>query len=93
VIAQSTLRAFWEEHKDAEGPLRAWYAEASAADWKATADVKAKYRTASILQRGRAVFNIGRNKYRLVVRIYHPYVYIRFVGTHKDYDRVDAQTI
>ena len=95
MIALSRLRAFWEEsgHEDAERPLRAWYAEASAADWKTTADIKAQYGTASILPRGRVVFNIRGNKYRLIVRLYHPYVYIRFIGTHEEYDDVDAQTI
>ena len=95
MIALSKLRAFWEEpgHDDAEGPLRAWHAEASAADWNTTADIKATYGSASILRAGRVVFNIRGNKYRLVVHVRHPYVYIRFVGSHKAYDRIDAQTI
>jgi mRNA interferase HigB len=95
VIALRKLRAFWEEpgHGDAEGPLRAWHAEAQAADWKTTAHIKARYRTASILKEGRVVFNIGGNKYRLVVHIRHPIVFIRFVGTHAAYDCIDAQAI
>ncbi len=95
IIAKTALRNFWAKHPDAEQPLRAWHGEAKAAVWKTPADVKAKYRSASILQAGRAVFNIGGNKYRLVVKINYPYqvVYIRFIGTHREYDRIDAETI
>lgn len=95
VIAKAALREFWENHPDAEQPLRAWHAEAKAADWKTPADIKAKYRSASILRGGRVIFNIGGNKYRLVVRINFPFrvIYIRFLGTHREYDRIDAETI
>jgi len=95
VIARSTLRAFWEAvgHEDAEAPLRAWYTEATQSDWTGTGQVKARFGTASILKGGRVVFKIRGNKYRLVVLIRHPYVYIRFVGTHAEYDAIDAQTI
>ena len=95
VIAKTALRRFWESHPDAEQPLRAWHGEAKAAAWKTPADVKAKYRSASILRAGRVVFNIGGNKYRLVVKINYPFqvVYIRFLGTHRQYDRIDAETI
>jgi mRNA interferase HigB len=95
VIAQSSLSSFWERdgHDDAERPLRAWYAEAEAADWRTPADIKAAYGSASILQSGRAVFNIKGNKYRLVVHVRYPYVYVRFIGTHEQYDRIDAQTV
>lgn len=95
VIAKAALREFWENHPDAEQPLRAWHAEAKAADWKTPADIKAKYRSAIILRGGRVIFNIGGNKYRLVVRINFPFrvIYIRFLGTHREYDRIDAETI
>lgn len=95
VIAKTALRSFWASHPDAEQPLRAWHGEAKRAAWKTPADVKAKYRSASILQGGRVVFNIGGNKYRLVVKISYPFqiVYIRFVGTHREYDRIHAETI
>jgi len=95
VIAKSALRNFRAKHPDAEQPLRAWHSEAKSAAWKSPADVKAKYRSASILQSGRAVFNIGGNKYRLVVKINYSFqiVYIRFMGTHREYDRIDAETI
>ena len=95
VIAKSALREFWKSYPDAEQPLRAWHAEAKAAAWKTPADAKAKYRSASILRGGRVVFNIGGNKYRLIVKINYPFqvIYIRFLGTHREYDRIDAETV
>ena len=98
VIALSTLKAFWSGHpqyQDAEAPLLAWYRDVLQADWPAPAAVKAQFGTASILKDGRVVFNIGGNKYRLVVWINYPYrvVYVRFVGTHRQYDAIDVQAI
>ena len=98
VIALSTLRVFWEDaatHADAREPLLAWYRHALHADWASPAEVKKDFGNASILRDGRVVFNIAGNKYRLVVWINYPYrvVYVRFVGTHARYDRIDAQTI
>ncbi|HSS52814.1 MAG TPA: type II toxin-antitoxin system HigB family toxin [Thermoanaerobaculia bacterium] len=98
VIALSTLKAFWEANPaclDAKEPVLAWYQHALHADWASPADVKADLGQASILRDGRAVFNIAGNKYRLVVWINYRYrcVYIRFLGTHSQYDRIDAQTI
>ena len=98
VIALSTLRAFWETNPafaDAREPVLAWYRHVVEADWVAPADVKANFRSASILKDGRVVFNIAGNKYRLVVWINYGYrvVYVRFIGTHAQYDRIDAQTV
>ncbi|WP_295399522.1 type II toxin-antitoxin system HigB family toxin [uncultured Thiocystis sp.] len=98
IIALSTLKSFWEKtpsFQDAKEPALAWYRAACRADWATPADVKADFRHASILQDGRVVFNLGGNKYRLVVWINYPYrvVYIRFIGTHAQYDVIDAQTI
>ncbi len=98
VIAVSTLKTFWTghpEYQDAEGPTLAWYRDVLKADWSKPNDVKAQFGSASILQDGRVVFNIAGNKYRIVVWINYPYrvVYIRFIGTHKQYDAIDAQTI
>ncbi|HQU15322.1 MAG: addiction module toxin RelE [Chromatiales bacterium 21-64-14] len=98
IIAVSTLKAFWinnTDYQDAEAPAMAWYREAVRADWSTPGDVKQQFRNASILKDGRAVFNIAGNKYRLVVWINYPYrvLYIRFIGTHKQYDQIDAQTI
>ena len=97
VIALSTLKRFWEDRKraDAREPLLAWHRHVVNADWRAPADVKREFGTASILRDGRVVFNIGGNKYRLVVWINYPYrvIYVRFIGTHAEYDRIDAQNM
>ncbi|MDR9396578.1 type II toxin-antitoxin system HigB family toxin [Pontimonas sp.] len=91
----SSLRDFWDRHGDAEQPLRAWFEEARHAQWENPSDIKALYRHASVLQGGRVVFNIAGNKYRLVVAIdYLLHIcYIKFVGTHAEYDQIDAQTV
>ena len=98
VIALSTLKAFVNRspaYADAREPLMAWYRQVRVADWASPADVKNDVRSASILKDGRAVFNVAGNKYRIVVWINYPYrvAYIRFIGTHRQYDRIDAQTI
>ena len=95
VMAVSTLRAFWERYPDAEQPLKAWYEEATIASWSQPADIKARYRSASVLKNHRVVFNIKGNDYRLIVAIAYKLriVYVKFVGTHKEYDAVDAETI
>lgn len=98
VIALSTLKGFLDSspaYADAREPTLAWYRQVRAADWRTPADVKREIRSASILKDGRVVFNIAGNKYRIVVWINFPYrvVYIRFIGTHKKYDEIDAQTI
>jgi mRNA-degrading endonuclease HigB of HigAB toxin-antitoxin module len=97
IIAKKTLREFWERppYRDAEQPLKAWFKVASAANWASPAAVKADYGNASILEHNRVCFNIGGNKYRLVVQINYPYrvVYIRFIGTHTEYDKIDVATV
>lgn len=97
VIKQKTLVEFFTqpEHRDAEGPLRAWYNEAKHAQWASPADVKAHFGSASILKDNRVVFNISGNKYRLVVKInyYSKTVFVRFIGTHREYDKIDAEVI
>jgi mRNA interferase HigB len=95
IIALSTLRTFWESHPDAETPLRSWYALASRAVWKTPADIKAAYGNASFTANNRVVFNIKGNDYRLVVAVRYDVglMYLRFVGTHRQYDRIDVATI
>lgn len=95
IIAIKTLKDFWRKYPDSEEALKAWYAIAKKADWRTPSEVKEMYGNASILQEGRVVFNIAGNKYRLIVWINYPYrvVYVRFVGTHKQYDKIDAQEI
>jgi mRNA interferase HigB len=95
VIAVSTLRTFWDRHPDVEQPLKSWLQEASHAEWRQPSDIKAHYRSASVLKNRRVVFNIKGNEYRLVVAIAYQLqiVFVKFIGTHADYDRVDADTI
>ena len=97
IISKKKLRIFWEipRYRDAEQPLKAWYAEANQAIWRSPADVKRQFRSASILHDNRIVFNIAGNKYRLVVKIHYNtgVVYIRFIGTHADYDRINVEII
>lgn len=95
VITRGTLREFWEKHPDAEEALQAWYGDAERAHWETPADIRAVYQSASILASNRVVFNIRGNRYRLVVQIHYntQIVYIRFVGTHAEYDRIDSLTI
>ena len=95
IIARRTLRDFWARHPDAERPLRARFAEARRADWRGPADVKARYPSASLLADNRVVFNIGGNKYRLVVAIRYEarIVFVRFIGTHRQYDRIDVALV
>ncbi len=95
IIAVGTLRNFWDRHPDAKIPLRSWYANASRADWRRPADIKAAYRSASFIANNRVVFNIKGNDYRLVAAVHYNrgMMFIRFIGTHREYDRIDAHTI
>ena len=95
VIALKTLREFWERHPDAKQALQAWYHDVKKAIWKTPTDIKVIYRNASFVANNRVVFNIKGNQYRIVVVIQyqHNLVYIRFVGTHQEYDRIDAATV
>lgn len=95
IISTRTLREFWERHPQAEIPLRAWYAEVSNADWKTPADITAVHRNASFLAGNRVVFNIKGNDFRLIVAVrYTPGpMLVRFIGTHAEYDRIDAATV
>jgi mRNA interferase HigB len=97
IISRRTLREFWrkQEYSDSEQPLKAWYREASRADWANPSAVKAMYGSASLVGGSRVVFNIAGNKYRLVVKVNYPYrvMYIRFVGTHRQYDQIDMTKV
>ena len=97
IISRKTLRLFWQksDYADEEQPLKAWFSEASSADWNSPAAIKAAFGTASIVANNRVVFNIGGNKYRLVVKVNYPYrvLYIRFIGTHAQYDRIDVDEV
>lgn len=95
IIAVSHLREFWIRYPDAEQPLKSWADEVKKALWNQPSDIKAQYRSASILKNRRVVFNIKGNDYRLVASVAYRYqaVYIKFIGTHAEYDAVDAETI
>ena len=95
IVAVRFLRAFWEQNPDAEQPLKAWVDEAKNANWAQPAQIKEKYRSASILKNKRVVFNIKGNDYRLVVSVAYHFqaVYVKFIGTHREYDAIDAETI
>jgi mRNA interferase HigB len=97
IIAVSTLRAFWSRsgRGDAEQPLRTWVHVVRAADWTKPTDVKQTFRSADILRSGRVVFDIGGNKYRLVAAVHYrgKRIYVRFVGTHAEYDEINADTV
>jgi mRNA interferase HigB len=97
VITKGALQAYWSRRgrEDAEQPLKAWYAEARKAAWRTPDDIKAKYRSASFVADNRVVFNIGGNKHRLVVHVNYGLgvVLVRFIGTHMEYDAIDALTI
>lgn len=95
IIARKVLCEFWEHHPEAEAALKAWFHDVQHAQWVSPHDIRQVYATASIIEQHRVVFNIRGNQYRLVVAINYAYhvVYVRFVGTHHDYDRIDATTI
>ena len=95
IITKGTLRDFWEQHPSAALPLQVWYKETKEADWQMPNHVKAQHGNASIVGNNRIVFNIKGNDFRLIAAINYAagIVYIRFIGTHKEYDRIDAATI
>lgn len=95
VISKKPLREFWEKHADAKAALQAWYEDALRAQWRTPGEIKDSYRTASIIGDNRVVFNIKGNDYRLVIKLHYDrgVAYVRFVGTYREYDRIDAETI
>lgn len=95
LIARRSLREFWIAYPDAEESLRAWCCEVEHAMWRSSADVKAKYRSASFIAGNRVVFNIRGNRYRLIVAVNYAagVVFVKFIGTHAEYDRINAETV
>ena len=95
IISNKILREFWQNHSNAEQPLKAWHSRTKQARWKSADDVKKDYRNASFVANNRIIFNIKGNNYRLIVSMNYMYqlIYIRFVGTHKEYDSVDAKNV
>lgn len=95
LITIGTLRAYWEDHPDSREQLQAWRQVVKAAKWSNSNEVKTQYGNASIIGGNRVVFNIAGNKYRLIVKIHYntSVVFVRFIGTHKEYDQIDAEEI
>jgi mRNA interferase HigB len=95
IVAVKFLRTFWEKNPDSEQSLKSWVDEAKKASWSQPAEIKEQYRGASILKNRRVVFNIKGNDYRLVVSVAYHYqaLYVKFIGTHKEYDAIDAENI
>ena len=95
IIAKKALRDFWTRHPECEQQLKAWHQEAEEANWKGPNNIKQDFPSASIIGENRVVFNIKGNHFRLIVKINYSFgmVWIRFVGTHKQYDKIDATTI
>lgn len=95
IISRRTLREFWQKHPDAQQPLQAWYYDAKKAEWKNPAQIKNLYRNASFVGKNRVVFNIKGNRYRLVGAVNYQIgiIFIRFIGTHAEYDKIDAAKI
>jgi mRNA interferase HigB len=95
IIAKKTLKLFWETHNDCEEQLKTWYNETENANWNSPNEIKEIYPSASILNDNRVVFNIKGNKYRLIVKINYSFklIWIRFIGTHAEYDKINAETI
>jgi len=95
VIARMILREYWEKQTDSQSQLETWYKEACKAKWSSPNDIKTEYLKASILKSGRVVFNICGNKYRLIVQTNYirKWAFIRFIGTHREYDKIDADKI
>jgi mRNA interferase HigB len=95
VIAKKILRDFWQKHSDSEQQLKSWFLEANKAQWKNSNEIKLEYPSASILGNNRVVFNIKGNNYRLIIKVNYQYqiIWIRFIGTHAEYDKIDANEI
>jgi len=95
IFAKSTLRKFWIKHPEVEQYLKTWYDTAMSADWRNPNEVKQTYRNASILKESRVVFNIKGNDFRLIAKINYEkqWIFIRFIGTHAEYDKINAETI
>ena len=95
IIAKKTLRLYWEKHTNCEQHLKTWYETVRISDWQSPNDIKKVYASASILPNNRVVFNIKGNSYRLIVKFNYErqWAFIRFIGTHAEYDKIDAETI
>jgi mRNA interferase HigB len=95
VIAKRTLKEFWEKHRDCEQQLKSWYQEVSKAQWSNPYETLQDYPNARIIESSRMIFNIKGNHYRLIIKINFKFgmIWIRFIGTHSEYDKIDPNTV
>jgi len=95
IVSRKTLSEYWLKHENVEDALLAWFAEASSAKWKTPAEIKKRYPSGDPVGINRFVFNIKGDHYRLVVKIHYntSIIYIRFIGTHAEYDQINAEKI
>lgn len=95
IFSKGSLRQFWEKHPETEQYLKTWHETAMKSDWKSPNDVKNTYANASILKNQRVVFNIKGNAYRMIVKFNFEkqWMFVRFIGTHQEYDKINANTI
>lgn len=95
IVAKKTLRDYWEIHSDIEQYLKTWYETARNSDWNSPQDIKKTYAHASIISDNRVVFNIKGNTYRLIVKFNYQkqWAFIKFIGTHAEYDKINAKNI
>ena len=95
VIKRQTLIDFWTKHPAAKGVLEAWFAEVKKSEWQRPTDIKQRFSSADFLAGNRVVFNISGNNYRLIVKVEYKSktVYIRFIGTHAEYSKIDAEKV
>jgi mRNA interferase HigB len=95
IVSKKTLKDYYSKHKETKSQLEAWYYEAKNSNWNNPVEIKEKFRTASIIGDNKVVFNIKGNKYRLVTKINYRMktVYIKFIGTHKEYDKINVEDL
>jgi mRNA interferase HigB len=95
IISRKILREFWEKHPDSQQAIQSWYADVKRSNWTSPPEIKQTYRNASIIANNRVIFNIKGNNYRIVIAVQYEFgiVYIRFVGTHSEYDKIDATRV
>lgn len=96
IIALRTLRQFWERHPQAESPIRIWYGITSKAEWASTTDIKTQFGAlVDFVGDNRVIFDLSGNKYRLIVHVSYSYkrVLVKFIGTHAEYDKINAENV
>lgn len=95
IIARKTLKLFYERYTDAEQPLKTWYEIVRNTVWEKPSDIKETFRSADIISDNRVIFNIKGNKYRLIVKVKYDFkiIYIRFIGTHEEYNKIDVTNV